>query len=365
MNQRTVALLKLVRAGIYDDAAALEDFPRLSVDDWNHVYDESKRQTVSGVALHGLSLLPGDRMPHYPLLFRWVARGHRIESAHQTMCGIVTSLLARFSGAGLHPVLQKGPAVARFYPQPELRVCGDIDLWFPANERRQADALVTADGTPIHHGADSSSLYLSHGIEVEHHSTLVELHNPFFGRRLASLLRQEGYTSATIAPDSKASVPAPLVELIMINVHIMKHCFGVGIGLRHFCDYAMACKTLIPLIGADRYMATCRSLGIARWTEVLHRFIPIYLPAPAGYTNPLAPTGTRHDATARRIFRMVMDGGNFGLFRHGRDRVATLPTWRRKLSTLSLFLSHSSTSMRLSPSEAFWTFARLLGGQVN
>lgn len=25
----------------------------------------------------------------------------------------------------------------------------------------------------------------------------------------------------------------------MINVHIMKHCLGVGIGLRHFCDYAM------------------------------------------------------------------------------------------------------------------------------
>lgn len=365
MNLRTAALLQLVRAGIYDDATALEDFPRLSVDDWNYVYDESKRQTVSGVALHGLSLLPGDSMPHYPLLVRWVARGHRIESAHQAMSATVISLLARFSGAGLHPVLQKGHAVARFYPQPELRVCGDIDLWFPATERRQADTLASSGGNRIRHGADASSLYHCDGLEVEHHSTLVELHNPFFSRRLASLLNQEGYASASIAQGAEARVPAPLVELVMINVHIMKHCFGVGIGLRHFCDYAMAYRSLLPLIGYDRYMETCRSLGIARWTGVLHRFIALYLPAPTGCGRSVADTDTKYDATARRIFRMVMDGGNFGLFRRGRDKVATLPTWRRKLSTLSLFLNHSTTSMRLSPSEAFWTFARLLSGQIN
>lgn len=52
----------------------------------------------------------------------------------------IDSLLDIFENAGLSPVLQKGHDVARFYSRPSLRVCGDIDIYFPGDQRRKPTA---------------------------------------------------------------------------------------------------------------------------------------------------------------------------------------------------------------------------------
>lgn len=352
------SLLKLVRAGIYDDARILSDFPLLSEAEWEAVYKESKKQTVSGVVCHAFTFLPDSKLPPYGLLLRWVARAHRIEKEYNKMSRNIGELSELLGQSGITPVLQKGHSVARFYPMPSLRVSGDIDLCFSEEERKAADKIIRDSGAEIHTAPDGSSCYVWRGSDVEHHVSAVKLYSLRHRKALDRIVAAHGTKEVALAPGVKARVLNPLSDLLMINVHIMKHSFGVGIGLRHFCDYALAYRSLIPEIGAEKYAEACRILGLGRWTDLLHRFINSYL---ASSKEGLPYTGTYQSRSAlRAMHRMVTEGGNFGLYRRRTEG----RKWFRKMGTFRLFLRHSSLWMRIAPAEAVGIIMRLAGGQM-
>lgn len=352
------SLLKLVRAGIYDDARILSDFPLLNEAEWEAVYKESKKQTVSGVVCHAFTFLPDSKLPPYGLLLRWVAHAHRIEKEYNKMSRNIGELSELLGRSGITPVLQKGHGVARFYPTPSLRVSGDIDLCFSEDERKVADSIIRNNGAEIHTAPDGSSCYVWRGSDVEHHVSAVKLYSLRHRKALDRIVAAHGTKEVALSPGVKARVLNPLSDLLMINVHIMKHSFGVGIGLRHFCDYALAYRSLIPEIGAEKYAEVCRSLGLGRWTDLLHRFINSYL---ASSEEGLPYTGTYQSWSAlRAMHRMVTEGGNFGLYRRRTEG----RKWFRKMGTFRLFLRHSSLWMRIAPAEAVGIIMRLAGGQM-
>lgn len=352
------SLLKLVRAGIYDDARILSEFPQLDEAEWAELYEQSKRQTVSGVVCHALSFLPDSKLPPYKILLRWVARTHKIEEEYGKMSRTIWHLVKLFREAGLHPVLQKGHGVARYYPKASLRVSGDIDLCFSPEERKEADRLIAGKGVGVRMSPDGSSCYHVDGTEVEHHTSLTRIYSPIHRKRLEKILAEDGVREAEPVPGVKVTVPNALSDLLMVNIHIMKHSFGVGIGLRQFCDYALAYRQLIPEIGEKKYEETCRRLGLLRWTDLLHRFVNENL----GQKGEMLPyMGNFNSRTALKTMRnMVIEGGNFGLYRRNAEKVK----WIRKLSTFSLFLQHSSLWVRIAPAEAIGIIMRLVRGQV-
>lgn len=352
------ALLLLVRAGIYKDAGVLSDFPKLRDDQWEGVYAHAKRQTVSGVVCDALSFLDEEKIPPYKLLLRWVARTHKIESAYAHMGKNLGYLIGLFRRSGVEPVLQKGHSVARFYPNPALRVCGDIDFCFTPERRAMADNIISVNGVSVRRSPDSSSSYCWNGTDVEHHTWLIQLHSPFHASALREVLGECSTMNVELLPGVKATVLSPLEDLLMINVHIMKHSFGVGIGLRQFCDYALAYVALMPQIGEEVYAKACRRLGIARWTDTLHRFINSYLANPVC----LLPYISDYDSerAVRLLFDMVMDGGNFGHYRTEQLR----GRWFHKMGTLLSFLRHASLWVRIAPAEALGIMMRLVRGQM-
>lgn len=343
-------LLRLVRAGLYEDAEHLNDFPELTEKEWLELYEESKRQTVSGIALHGMTMLPDSKMPPQSVLFRWVARGDRIERSWQGMKRVIRTLVPFFEAEGIRPVLQKGHAVGRFYPTPQLRTSGDVDLCFDDADRRRADALIAAKGASIRVASDCSGVYQWENYDIEHHSRLIELSNPFRNKALREIL-SESPVRIRITDDCEAYAPSPLVEVLMISVHILKHVLGHGIGLRHFCDYALARRELLPQIGEERYYEACRRLGITRWTRVLDEFTDYYLCQ--------HPEGAKRQPSrlTLKIFSMVKEGGNFGL--HHGSRRKKGGKLKSKVSTLEAFLRNAPLALRIAPAEGFFGVMRL------
>ena len=235
---------------------------------------------------------------------------------------------------------------------------GDIDLCFSEEERKAADKIIRDSGAEIHTAPDGSSCYVWRGSDVEHHVSAVKLYSLRHRKALDRIVAAHGTKEVALAPGVKARVLNPLSDLLMINVHIMKHSFGVGIGLRHFCDYALAYRSLIPEIGAEKYAEACRILGLGRWTDLLHRFINSYL---ASSEEGLPYTGTYQSRSAlRAMHRMVTEGGNFGFYRRRTEG----RKWFRKMGTFRLFLRHSSLWMRIAPAEAVGIIMRLAGGQM-
>lgn len=367
------SFLLLLRAGL-----GLVDPPEMTLteSEWRKVMREAEKQTVTGVTFGALSKMSESGLPPVGVQALWLSLAHREARKYAGMSRTLTRLVSQFEDYGLHPVLQKGHAAARFYSVPELRTSGDIDLWFPDDERSDANKIVRELGMNVEGTPDDGSRYICDGFDVEHHSMLVEIHNPFHTSRMDGIYREYHPVKVMLNNDISAFVPAPLVELLMMNAHILKHCLGFGIGLRQFCDYTLAWRCFTDpdskvgvAVNQDEYVDLCRKLGILKWTSVLHQFINRYLPASQGNAVADIPGTSCSDSscsdTVSRIFNLVAEGGNFGRYSSQRRTKCAGNLWRRKLRTMTAFINNRSFVCRTAPSEAFWTFSRLLVGQVH
>lgn len=348
------AFLELVRCGAMGSAPDPALFRGLTAGDWETIYTLARRQTVCGLCYSAYCVLPDSLLPAGPVLPRWVARVEAIEDAGRRMACAVRELVDAFRRAGLHPVVQKGLSVARFYPAPGLRECGDIDLWFPESEMSAAVALVAAKGRTVTTHPDGSRSFSFRGFVVELHRRLISISAPRASRRLAASVAR---MCADSVPAADLPSPLPLLELLLIDVHIMRHAFGTGIGLRQICDYMLAADRLRGRYDRAEFARMCAALGISRWTALLNAFTVRYLGADAAS---LPPSGCEKEVTlpVEDLMRIVLEGGNFG--HHSASGALRR---RGKSHTVAMLVRRSRFAFSVAPAEAFWNIVRLTFGQ--
>lgn len=353
------ALLTLLRAGLWErEPDCLSLFP-LSETEWEEVYLLARRQTVTGLVWQGISYLSDELLPPGKLLVRWVAVVDNIERKNRLMNRVVMELQELFCQEGLHVVLQKGQGVALFYEKPLWRECGDIDFYFPEKlESEQAAEVLARKGVKIERAADGSVHYKWRGIEVEHHVRLLDIYTPWVQNYLRSLEKKNGFCKVDFFQGGKVTVPAPLLNLLMLNVHIMKHAMGWGIGLRQLCDMARACKTLQEKADSEEIQKIYHQAGIGRWSRLLYAFMESQLGLSTEFNCCKSEC-----CDVSPLARIVWKGGNFGWHSDERSRFSR-KRWKRKLQTFFFFLQNVNFSCMFAIRETFWTTMDLLRGQL-
>lgn len=329
------ALLTLVRSGLWECEVDNPGALSLSTEQWAEVFARAKSQTVTGLVWQALDLLDDDfLMPAGPLLGKLAVQVDGLERQSEAMQKEVRSIFLQMEAEGLHPVLQKGLAVASLYERPKLRTCGDIDIYLPKEELRKAAPQ----------GAEKSSdggvLFQRNGIDVELHSQLLDIDDPGKRKAIAALIDSEGFVK-----ERDWTTTSALVTLLLLDAHILKHAMGWGIGLRQLCDYARARKVL--KYDESAFQAACEQLGIAKWTEVLDAFCEscLYMEGRRYEMNPLV----------EELLEKVLRGGNFGNdFRQSVNPVETAMALGRGWSF----------SRKVAPKEALWHFVSLVKGRL-
>lgn len=355
------AFRELLCKGLVGEAPDRSLFDHMTGEDWETVYHMARRQTVCGVCYDSLCRLPDRLLPSGSLLPRWVARVNAIEMTNVSMRAALSDLVSNLRASGLHPIVQKGLSVARFYLNPESRESGDIDLWLPGEELSAGVNIVTRLGCrPVKH-PDGSILFRYQGFAVEFHRTLINVCNPMVSHKIESYARklcgETGYDNTSIPS------PPPCLELLMLNVHIMRHAFGNGIGLRQVCDYVVASKSLRDKYDHREFARLCKMIGISKWTALLNKLSVNYLNADPG---DLPPSGSRRKGNlpVAKLYDIIVKGGNFGYYLHNYGSSAR-NAGKRKLHTLTMFARRSRFAASTSPVEAFWLFFKLLIGQIH
>ena len=291
----------MLRSGLWGGADdEVTSFP-LTAEEWKKVREEAARQAVIGTIFSGICLLPEQLMPDEGELSVWMALADKTERRNGKMGKVLKDLTAKFVKGGLHPVLQKGLAVARYYPRPELRSSGDIDLYFgedlgkavrlieaegteanrteaeggkdiegredreiregreaedkkvreaksgeaEVREAKSREAEVTeAEGISVNMMPDGSGSFVWEGIDIELHGRLLDL------RSSEKLVREApcgGFEPTPLADGLR--VPSPEITALLLNAHILKHALGKGIGLRQLCDLAMFYHSMFEAAG--------------------------------------------------------------------------------------------------------------------
>lgn len=358
------ALFSLLRAGLWQrEPDDMSPFP-LSDAEWLNVYQMAVSQTVAGIVWCGMQYLPDGLLPGDALMVQWVAKVDRIERNNMLLNGVLCQLLQRMAEAGLHPVVLKGQGIASLYTHPLMRECGDIDLYFQSeDEERKAAGLMTQAGCLLQRHSDGSNCYVWQGVQIEHHTRLFDIYNPFLRGWLSSLAGEHGFLSQSLGGGSSQStstllsVPSPVPNLLMLNAHLLKHIMGNGVGLRQFCDMAIAYHILCGSYSPEKLETAYRRAGLQKWSRQLHAFLTGYLGLSLS-DLPFADAGAQ---TSPELLRIVLEGGNFG--RHaGAGTKAPQTKWERKLLTARSFWKRRRFSAAYAPKEALWTFVNLIIG---
>lgn len=341
MDKTLQALFALLQAGLWGifDEAAASAFP-LSAGEWERVFTLARQQTVTGIAFRGLDFLPEEAAPPMGIMAKWMAHADRIEQSNRVMNETVAKLYGHFASASVEAVLQKGQGVAAIYPEPLLRECGDIDLYFPGHDG-VSDPLAGIDGAVRERQPDDSWAYVVDGIIVEHHTDMVDIQSPRAKRYVKRLIEEKGFEKVVTGEGVEVLVPAPEVNLLLLSSHILKHAFGVGIGLRQFCDYAVARRYYEGRVNEEEMREIWRMTGLEKWQELLEGFL-------------VKKTGVLLD--------IVLKGGNFGVYSKDRENVPRA-RWARKVQTFKALMGNVGFAFRYAPGEWFWTTMQLLGGQ--
>jgi hypothetical protein len=144
---------------------------------------------------------------------------------------------------GIDYIIVKGQVAGSFYPNPDARMSGDVDLYFVGENYEKIKGLVEQ-----RLGKQLSKLSDGKHVEFEVNGVIFELHDKL--SRLATRKHQaywdqmidnailEG-TDTVIINGKEIKTLSATYNAMYIFVHLFYHMTASGVGLRQLCDWAM------------------------------------------------------------------------------------------------------------------------------
>lgn len=157
-------------------------------------------------------------------------------------------LVNLLEGKGIDVIVLKGASTANFYPYPELRKSGDIDLLVPqsTNMERLAKILekVGFQKHSTQHSTHHVEFVIDGGIIVEVHTTITE---EFAYKKInKSMNKQLKNCFETKVRDNIMGVYLPVLDkpyhAYELLLHALHHFLRTGFGLKFLCDWTMLFK---------------------------------------------------------------------------------------------------------------------------
>lgn len=190
MTRAAERLFALVRATLrnrMDDASLFEGTDAAQ---WREIYDLSSVQGVLAQAWDGMQLLPEAMRPPRALRLQWAVNVERIEKVYRRQERAIARLAAFYREHAIPMMLLKGYGLSLFYPVPEHRPCGDIDIWL-FGRQPEADKLVAREwGVPVDVHKEHHTTFDVDGIMVENHYDFVNKETHASNARLERLFKQ-------------------------------------------------------------------------------------------------------------------------------------------------------------------------------
>ena len=306
MQRLTTALFELMRLafGVTEKASV-----HLSPEEWQKLYALAKKQSLLGVVFSGIKHLSEEDLPPRNLRIFWAADTEVIRETNRQLNREAARLTEIFTKAGRRTAVLKGPANARLYPDPELRQCGDIDLWVEGGFKSVKDLLYELNLLNADTDDHAYSLHHIH-LPPNKDGIITEVHfkpasgNPIGNRGLQKFLNQE-ILKAELAPEG-FYVPSIKFALVMQLSHLQQHFYSRGLGFRQYVDYFVLLQNSTQedrdeVSGIIKSLYMTRACSAVMW--VLQQIFGL---------KPEKMLCTPDQKRGQRLLDLALRGGNFG-----------------------------------------------------
>lgn len=243
MKQFEAVFLEILKAGMWGVRPQVPE----GFDEWVNVVRLAKSQSVLGIVGNVL-LSDAELSQRVPEELKNKVKKFVMSSmlTHNLLNGTLVKVVSVLRENGVESVLLKGQGIARNYPQPELRQCGDIDLYVGLGKGERVREILA----PIAEKVDEAErvnvgkhyhVTMPGGVEVEVHRLTDLIVSP---KRnvIYQAASDKGTSTGLVTYDfggTAVNTPADDFNAFFIFNHLFHHFLTSGIGLRQFCDWMM------------------------------------------------------------------------------------------------------------------------------
>lgn len=341
-------LLSLLRAALWGEIPKTSLFKEAS---WDQIIHLADVQTVRGLLLDGISLLPKNLIPDEDIVMELAGKQNKIVLHNQVHRDTIIQIDKALRSKGITTVFMKGQITALRYPHPLHRQPGDID--FVVNKEDFPKTLDILDSIGK---VDRKLVHEHHGmawvnnVTVEPHYKVHNYQRPSTDKAMQEMF-SEVFPDKLIKADLdgyKVNVFPPTFESVFLISHMVNHVFEEGLGLRQVIDYAMFLNKSadkIDWLQHDEYLYRMRMQRAFRiFTCICVEYLGLTLP------SQVQPFSFKEIEWAKKMMADIMTVGNFGrgqyVFHHN--------GWQNALRNYRWVIGRCLHLSFVCPSEARW-----------
>ena len=312
MKQYEEVFFSVVRAALWKTPVVVPE----GFDDWSKVLKLAKAQTLTGLVadvLLGNADIRAQLPEQAVAKLKGAVRNNML--MHNLLNNTLILVVSKLRENGVESVLLKGQGIARNYPVPELRQCGDIDLYVGEENYEKAYEILEPIASELE---DKSVLKVGKHFHFKVGMVTVEIHRYAITdayenkNRILQAYAAEGLSQNLRTFDfagTPVNTAADNFNAFYIFYHLWHHFMAGGVGLRQLCDWMMFLHAHKETISVEYLNGIVTEMGVKQAWQKLGCLLVDYLGMPVD-KFPLydARAGKKVD----RVMNHILVEGNFG-----------------------------------------------------
>ncbi len=248
-------LFALLRNAINGIPLQEKAFSGLSGEDWARCYALACDQGVMAIVWDAVMALPAELQPERSLKLRWALAVENYTDTYNRYCRAISEMSEFYASHGIATVQLKGVGLSTYYPVPERRQGGDIDIYTYSMDSSRlsdkeandlADRLMRDRGIEVDMHSYKHSMFFYKGIPFENHKFFSNVEHYSILKEAEALLHEHfNPRKVTLSGGYEIMVPSPEFNSLFIIVHALQH-FTTGLALHHLVDWACVLKKIGP-----------------------------------------------------------------------------------------------------------------------
>ena len=317
--------------------------------EWGALYKLACKQSLESVLLDGVNKaknFDSEIGINQSLVLEWIGVGLQTEARNKVQNERLKELCQLFRNGGYRCTILKGQGTALYYDHPEHRQCGDIDVWVEGSRDEVLSFLRQQRYKIWHVDIKHADVEIFEDVHVEVHFRPSWMYSPSTNKRLSRLFSSK-VDSQFANQDSEAGFTHATIDfdLVYSMVHIYRHIFSEGIGLRQLVDYYYILQRSTEELRKEAYGILCSFRMKSFVGGVMWILCECF-----GMKKELAlcPLNERHGIF---LLSEIMTAGNFG---HYDDRTRQISK-DKKFKRGFVQLGRNLRFVSYYPSEVLWS----------
>lgn len=278
----------------------------------------------------------------------------------------VRNIFMEMHDNGVDPILLKGQGIAQYYPNPDFRQCGDIDLYVGKQYFEKACEVLKAsaseaDMKTVIHTKKHFHIYLGK-VPIELH----QYSDVYYPKRMDRIYQEISDAGISIAPVEvelagyPVKTPSVNFNVFYIFNHLWHHFIADGVGLRQICDLCVLLHRFHGQIDHEYLHDALERMGLMKQWKIFGSIAVDKLGLPV---EEYPFYDKKYSRLKEKVFRLVMLEGNFG---HENMKTHNRPNGylRGKLYSLAFRAKRNMRVLFLFPKDSLRHIGRVINKGV-